>query len=493
MKIISKVLVLVLSAIMVLAMSASVFAAGDGKITINNAVDGETYTAYKLLDAQYESEDSEAIAYYYTGTAEDELYMILVKYFKFGSFSGGKAYLKVGSDIDYSNVDVAALASEINTAMKRTSSPLQLTVAGSDVASGGKATISELERGYYFVDTTLGSLCSIDTAKTVEMYEKNTEPQLFKGVLEDSDNTYYTDTADEEVFKTQGFATADRNQEVTFKLVTVLGTNNNQGNGHNNNDSGTGIDYDYVITDTLAAKTTYVADSFAIDGWTAGTDYTVTESNGVLTITLKASKLSTLDQAAKIEMTYKAKVAADAPVNTAMTNKAKLKYSAANETEEVSATVKTYGFDILKVDGNDTSTKLEGVKFTLQNAAGKYWNATDNDWSDTEYEFSTNEDGSIVVEGLDGDSTATYTLAETETIIGYNPLEGTVTVSIDKDGKVTVTGASASGTTVTIENFSGTVLPGTGGIGTTIFYILGSALVIGCGIVLISRKRMNNK
>ena len=101
----------------------------------------------------------------------------------------------------------------------------------------------------------------------------------------------------------------------------------------------------------------------------------------------------------------------------------------------------------------------------------------------------------IAVEGLDAD---TYYLEETKAPDGYNKLAGPVKVEISHT--VSDEGAHMSHTLkqdttvvnkVEIENKSGTELPSTGGIGTTIFYVLGSILVIGAVVLLIAKKRMS--
>ena len=101
----------------------------------------------------------------------------------------------------------------------------------------------------------------------------------------------------------------------------------------------------------------------------------------------------------------------------------------------------------------------------------------------------------IAVEGLDAD---TYYLEETKAPGGYNKLAGPVEVEISHtvtDEGVHMTHTLKQDTTnvekVEIENKSGTELPETGGIGTTIFYVLGSILVIGAVVLLITKKRMN--
>lgn len=114
-------------------------------------------------------------------------------------------------------------------------------------------------------------------------------------------------------------------------------------------------------------------------------------------------------------------------------------------------------------------------------------------------------DGTIIFNDL---GAGTYTFTEIAAPEGYNKLETPISVTISftaptgeiKTGEEQCTwtaegdGAefdSATGTvTVTIENNSGSTLPSTGGMGTTLFYILGAVLVLGAGVVLISRRRM---
>lgn len=72
---------------------------------------------------------------------------------------------------------------------------------------------------------------------------------------------------------------------------------------------------------------------------------------------------------------------------------------------------------------------------------------------------------------------------------GYNKLSAPVEITIGNEGRVsynTVTNAKW----VKVENKTGSILPSTGGMGTTLFYIFGAILVIGSGVVLITKKRM---
>lgn len=98
---------------------------------------------------------------------------------------------------------------------------------------------------------------------------------------------------------------------------------------------------------------------------------------------------------------------------------------------------------------------------------------------------TTPENGSFTIIGLDAD---TYYLTETKQPDGYNKLSNPVKIVIAADGKITIGDKTVD--QVEVENKSGSLLPSTGGMGTTLFYIFGAILVIGSGVVLITKKRM---
>ena len=105
--------------------------------------------------------------------------------------------------------------------------------------------------------------------------------------------------------------------------------------------------------------------------------------------------------------------------------------------------------------------------------------------------LTTNTQGKIEIDGLDAD---TYYLREIEAPAGYNGLGQDVEVKITGATKAEDS-ATLTYTTVAAEinNQSGTELPSTGGMGTTVFYILGSVLVLGAAVVLVTRKRMKER
>lgn len=162
----------------------------------------------------------------------------------------------------------------------------------------------------------------------------------------------------------------------------------------------------------------------------------------------------------------------------------------------------------VKVESNESSYASTSTKYSLQHV--------------TEYESGTEaifmqgtsgQDGKITFKGL---GAGTYTLTEVVTPSGYNTADPiTFTIEITVPGTITtgseaatysVTNITPEGTTIGLNgndaktgiyetnviDKSGTALPSTGGIGTTIFYILGTILVLGAGVLLVTRRRMRS-
>ena len=209
--------------------------------------------------------------------------------------------------------------------------------------------------------------------------------------------------------------------------------------------------------------------------------------------------------------------------NQGNVNKAKLEFSN-NPNQEQSGTDKpstgetpwdnvivfTYQTVINKVDQNNQA--LKGAKFTLKKVK------VDENGNPTEevvktYTYSEEDDTTtFTFKGLDD---GTYKLEETETPSGYNTIEpivftvnavhsinnwdGTnrtyVLTSLNGTkvtGEITLTPSADKGTlTTNVVNKKGTILPSTGGIGTTVFYVTGAILMLGAGVLLVSRKRVS--
>ena len=114
------------------------------------------------------------------------------------------------------------------------------------------------------------------------------------------------------------------------------------------------------------------------------------------------------------------------------------------------------------------------------------------DETNTITEVITPDNGRFTIQGL---GAGTYYLTETKQPAGYNKLKDPVTVVIDNDGNVTVDGEKVDPVKdpVKVENKTGTVLPSTGGAGTTMIYLVGAVLVLGSGVVLATKRRVKNK
>ena len=152
-------------------------------------------------------------------------------------------------------------------------------------------------------------------------------------------------------------------------------------------------------------------------------------------------------------------------------------------------------------NGNPT-TGTDKLIQLVDNKNGTYTVA--NTSATTTYTMTTPTGGKISIKGLDDHTD--YYLYETKAPGGYNALTAPVKISI-ADTKYNVFGDhyegqpnvivneynAYSGVSFNVENNAGTTLPGTGGIGTTIFYVIGGGLMVAAGVLLITKKRMENR
>lgn len=300
--------------------------------------------------------------------------------------------------------------------------------------------------------------------------------------------------------------------------------------------------YKYVFHDTLSSALKYNGDvtvyfrSGDKDTQIASSNFTVdppsaaTAGGGTLTITfndLKKVSGVNITSGGQIVVKYTAKL-----LNTAVIgqpgnpNEVYLEYSSnpnfsgtgtppTSETPKDTVLVFTYELDVNKVDGAETTKKLKDAEFKLQNADGK-WATVDNTnkvtgWVDTQDKGSilkTDANGLAKIIGLDAGN---YKLHETKAPAGYNklkdPIDITITAELDKGENTPAlkaltikvgTGAAEKGdvakglVSTTVTNNSGATLPETGGVGTTLFYVIGGVLMVGAAVLLVTRKRMNN-
>ena len=478
MKKIKKLASVCLALIMALALAVPAFAAGEtGSITINDAVVGQTYTIYQILDLESYNASSNAYAYKATTAWNTFINSADIK----GTYVevDGQGYVtwKTGAD-------AAAFAKAAQKYAKDNS----ITNQGSVTATTTTVSFTGLDLGYYLVDTTLGTLCSLDTTNPdVVMEEKNQVPVNVKTVEEDSTGNYGEKND------------ADIGQTVNFKSTITA-----QAGAEN-----------YVFHDTMSAGLTYTGVTGITLNGTAvdASNYTVvTEGlNDGCTFEVRFTQTfcDTLKAKDEIVISYTATLNENAVIaGDGNPNTSKVSYGDSSNTKytpESQTKTYTWDLDILKYANGDESKVLENAQFVLLNSAktkvativsGKITGWVDvpaagQDGTITwpaNTVLTTGANGKIEIDGLDAD---TYYLREVKAPDGYNKLADDIQVTITGATTDEGTGALTYTTFVAkVNNQSGTELPSTGGIGTTIFYVLGAVLVVGAGVVLVTKKRM---
>lgn len=228
-------------------------------------------------------------------------------------------------------------------------------------------------------------------------------------------------------------------------------------------------------------------------------------------VRFKQAFCDTLKANDKIVISYTATLNENAVVGVeGNPNESKIEYGQSGKTTTTppsKTTTYTWDMDVIKYANLDESKRLENAQFVLLNkdkskvatfADGKLtgWETVPEAGTDGEITWpegsvlTTNAQGEISVAGLDSD---TYYLREVQAPAGYNKLADDVKVEITRminDEKKAMTYEKY---TAKVNNNSGTELPSTGGMGTTVFYILGSVLVLGAAVVLVTRKRMKER
>lgn len=492
-----KLMAALLAVAMVCAMAIPAFAAGgagattgEGKITIDNAVIGHTYKIYRILNLQY-NETAKSFRYEKNnkwGAFVDE------QSDKLAVDANGVVTWKEGVSAEKDGAPIKALAIAAGQYVKDQGTAF--AADDSKVAASSTVIFDNLPLGWYLVvsDLTSDAICSIDTtAKQVTIKEKNGVPTVTKEVEYASGS--WGQGNDGNVGDTVNFQT-------TINVTDGDPTN-------------------YVLHDQMSKGLTFKENSIAVKvNDTLITNYTVEYTNTdkcTFEISFPNGTLHTNDT---VVVTYSAIINSDAVVGTdGNDNKTWLKYGETGETTHSNTKTYTWKFDILKyfTDSNNEKQYLANVEFVLyrKNADDKaeYAKFDSNNkltgWTATESEagkLKTNATSNVVVEGLDA---GTYFLKEITTPVGFNSLtsdvevlitsscnnltNATYTVQYKMVNEENFEDTDEEEKVVPIENNRGTTLPGTGGIGTTIFYVVGGGLMVAAAILLITKKRMENR
>lgn len=500
MKIIKKVAAIMLSVMMVLGMCSVVGAVetsgtsetDKGKITIDNAIVDQTYTIYRILELESFSDKTTT-----KPNTGNYAYKAVKEWEDFIKTGEGKDYLEIKDGYVYwkgDNTDARAAELAKKALVYAKDSKNNITASLQPVtAKSTTVTFENLPLGYYLVDSSTGALCSLNTTDTdVTIEEKNAAPTVEKKVQEDS-KIGATDEYGES-------NTADIGQTVNFKTTITA-----QAGAQN-----------YVLHDKMDKGLTFSGSVSVTKGnqtFTTPTDYnlvvstpTAIEDGCTFEIVFTSDFCNKLKAGDEIVVTYSATLNEEAVIaGDRNKNETWLKYGDSSVTTHKTTTTKTYEIPVFKYTKKtaENKTGLPNAEFTLSKntdgtnpiklvditngaAEGKYRVAKTGE-ATTKDKVITPATGKFTIQGLDADI---YYLTETKQPDGYNKLSKAVKIVIDEKGNITVDDKTPSTELVEVENNTGSLLPSTGGMGTTLFYIFGAILVIGSGVVLITKKRM---
>lgn len=514
---------LLLALVMLLALGTTAFAAenNDGSITVTNATVGKSYSVYKVFDLTYDdtTPDDVKVAYTYTPTGADDAFLTALQGetspFTLTDQNNGKYTVTLKADKTAS--DVSAFLS--NNAAK-------LTAAATQTATAPTLTFSNLAYGYYFVTSEVGTVLTIDsTLPSVSVIDKNQGPTWDNGDEDGKPGPGKVITTKPDVdgdYEKLTENTVNYGDTVNFSIA--INATSHVGDQE--------VTY-YYITDTLAAGfnaaeniTVYVGGN-PID--TA--DYTLTQSGNTFQVTVPHKAEYGANY--KIEVKYSATVNNSAILaNPGNKNTANFTYDTKApgtptpdpkptptypEENKRETTTYVYALGIVKVDPK--GNPLKGAEFSVRDADGKTISAKGADGV-YEYcaegttgavtQFKTSDKGVLTIKGL---AAGTYDVTEIVAPKGYNLLTtpvqveavmkaaytNTIKVYTDENGNVTTTetndftefNAGANVAPLVVVNHAGTELPSTGGMGTTLFYVLGGILAVGAVVLLVVKKRMS--
>lgn len=462
MKLIKKIAAMLFAFAMVFSMTGVVQAdeTTDGSITINNAIEGQTYTIYKILDL--ESYDGNNYSY----KAESGWDAFIT--------GAGKSYLKTNENGYVEFVGTEADMPAFAKSALKFAKDNDLAKVASKKADATTVTFGTLSLGYYLIDSSTGALCSLDTTRpTATVQEKNSVPTVDKTIIEANNTTKKN--------------SANIGDKVLFKTTIDVEKGAENYVLHDKMDAG--LTFDSSIHSVQANQPSPVLRTDCIlQTKNLGDDCT-------FHLVFTQEYLNKLTDSHEIDVVYGATVNENAKINQANTNQTWLTYGDNKKSNVDETQTFSFGIPVFKYTGL-TKTGLADAQFKLYNDKAckdevKLTKADDHTYRVDPKGNATMEspiDGKFNVNGL---KAGTYYLKEMAAPKGYNKLAKPITVTIDNEGKITADDKIT--TEVGVENKSGTLLPSTGGMGTTLIYLAGIVLVVLSGYVLISKRRASTK
>ena len=517
-----KIFAISLLLLLLVSLGVSAFA-DNGSITISNTTINQKYTLYKIFSATVNtSTNPVGIAYYYDGVLPAD-----------------NGYFTQDTD---KSIHITAAGQDTTGHLTSGAVAFLGTLKGEmveeEVASSNTITFSGLDYGYYYIESTLGEKAvSIDSTKpTATLFDKNQRPDWHDPEGNVDLGKYIVLANGNRVTENSVSFGDDVDFEITFNATDYVRTDKV---------------LSYYLTDTICEG--FQIDKSSLKVYydnvekTENTDYKVYWSNGDRTFVISApwaaaDNVTSLYEAnVVIKVTYTAKLLTNAVIaSPGNPNIAYFDYrigadaykpgtadpfapppTALHRSQEKTTVTYTYALGLTKIDGKD-KTNLKGAEFTLSKGTGATPIKANEETSGVyEYDkngavtqFKTNDDGVLIIKGLEEGS---YTLNEAKAPDGYNRTlagktvtftKGNIanyveehTVYFDSNGIETTTATATKVTTdyntnvlaVVFENQRGLVLPITGGMGTTVFYVLGGGLMFVAILLLIARKRMHDE
>lgn len=479
-----KVLVLALLLVQIIPTTIVNAATGrnndNGSITIKNAEVGKDYSVYEILKLESYDTDKKAFSYKIVSGWEDFIKTgDGAKYFTVDA----QGYVTWKSGASTNDSTVKTLAKE---ALKYAETK-NITVTANTTATSKTVTFTGLNLGYYVVDSSLGSICGLTTTKpTAEVNEKNGVPDIKKEVKENSTGKF-GQTNDASIGDT-----------VEYNITITVGA------GAQN----------YKLHDTLSAGLTLNDNSFVITAKDANgdsvtvntTDYeklATPDRGDTFTIKFTNDLVERIGSNGTINVYYTAVLNENAVIaGNGNPNESSLDYGNRHNVEAIPTITYTYEFDLVKT--TTSKAVLNGAKFKLytkkdntKNYVGlvkvkeengiNYYRPAKNGETAVEIEA-----GIARISGLDSN---TYYLDETVIPEGFNKLATDPSIKLNNasnNAKVEFVNDIKTYTEggVQVINYTGSELPSTGGMGTTMFVTIGSMLVLGFGLLLVTKLRM---
>lgn len=465
-----------LTLIIVLA-NVPVFAAGTGTLTIENASVGKEYSVYKIFDLSpaesaylYSIEESDP---WYSDVATDA-----------GSPFTLRLMAEGGSEYNVSVKEGADVIAWLQTKIADKGDTLAADT--SKTATTARLGFTDLDYGYYFVSSELGSVVTISNlAQDVTIIDKNQKPGLGSKEVSAGQSGSWS-----------AAATAGMGDTVHFRIKAFTPKYH-----------GDKKVYEYKFVDQLDPGLTFDSSSinFKLDGVPID-NYSIAVDGQTVTISIKVHGYISYPANAEVEISYAATVNENAqPDNGNSVSMSWTEFDSStdptdpnnppvpaseNLPEDVAASVYVYGFHLQKYqDSVDEEKFLEGAEFKLFDAAsgGKEIGLVQS--TEGQYRLALGDEsgvpiaaGTASIFGLD---TGTYWLEETFVPVGFNPLKERVKVEISEDN--TLGGYLID--TINVVNKAGIILPGTGGIGSYIFYLAGGLLMLAALLYLLKKSR----